>query len=45
MVSQRKYAVDILETGMTNSRPIDSPMDPNQKLMACQGEPNSDPKR
>ncbi|RZB58914.1 Retrovirus-related Pol polyprotein from transposon RE1 [Glycine soja] len=37
VVSQRKYALCILEEiGMTNSRPIDSPMDPNQKLMANQ---------
>ena len=39
VVSQRKYALCILEEiGMTNSRPIDSPMDPNQKLMANQGK-------
>ena len=29
---------------MTNCRPIDSPMDPNQKLMTDQGETYSDPK-
>ena len=46
VISQRKYALDILEeSGMTNCRPIDSHMDPNQKLMADQGEPYSDPKR
>jgi len=46
VVSQRKYALDILEkTGMTTCRPVDSPMDPNQKLMADQGEPYSDPER
>ena len=46
VISQRKYALDILEeSGMTNCRPIDSHMDPNQKLMADQGEPYSDPER
>ncbi|RDX97948.1 Copia protein, partial [Mucuna pruriens] len=35
VISQRKYALDILqETSMSNCRPIDSPMDPNMKLMA-----------
>ncbi|XP_020225515.1 uncharacterized protein LOC109807409 [Cajanus cajan] len=39
VISQRKYAVDILkEIGMLDCKPIDSPMDPNQKLMADQGE-------
>ena len=43
VISQRKYVLDILEeTGMTNCRPIDSPMDPNQKLMSDQGEPFPD---
>ena len=43
VISQRKYALDILEeTGMQNCRPIDSPMDPNLKLMADQSE---DPER
>ena len=32
VISQRKFDLDILEEiGMTNCRPIDSPMDPNQK--------------
>ena len=45
VVSQRKYALGILEeTCMTNCSPIDSPMDPNQKLMADQGETYSDSK-
>ena len=40
VVSQRKYTLDILEeTGMTNCKPINSLMDPNQKLMTDQGEP------
>jgi len=35
VISQRKYALDILkETGMINCKPMDCPMDPNQKLMA-----------
>ncbi|XP_014491791.1 uncharacterized protein LOC106754289, partial [Vigna radiata var. radiata] len=46
IISQRKYALDILEeTGLTNCKPIDSPMDSNQKLMRDQGEPFSDPER
>ena len=46
VVSQRKYALDILEeTCIINCRPIDSPMDPNQKLMADQGEPYLDLER
>ncbi|KOM28000.1 hypothetical protein LR48_Vigan477s002700 [Vigna angularis] len=46
IISQRKYALDILEeTGLTNCKPIDSPMDPNQKLMRDQGELFSDPER
>ncbi|RDX64646.1 Copia protein, partial [Mucuna pruriens] len=46
VISQRKYALDILqETSMSNCRPVDSPMDPNMKLMVKQGEPYSDPKR
>jgi len=37
VISQRKYVLDILEeTGMQNYRLIDSPMDPNLKLMADQ---------
>ena len=46
VISQRKYALDILEdTGMTECRPIDSPMDPNSKLLPGQGEPLADPGR
>ena len=46
VISQRKYALDILEeTCMTDCRPVDNPMDPNLKLMADQGEPYSDPER
>ena len=44
VISQRKYALDILEeTGMQNCRPVDSPMDPNLKLMADQSEIYPDP--
>ena len=40
VISQRKYALDILtETGMLDCRPIDTPMDPNVKLLPGQGEP------
>ena len=46
VISQRKYALDILEeTGMQNCRPIDSPMDPNLKFMADQSEVYPDPER
>ena len=39
VISQRKYALYILkQTGMMESRPMDSPMDPNQKLMTNQCE-------
>ncbi|RVW81887.1 Retrovirus-related Pol polyprotein from transposon RE2 [Vitis vinifera] len=40
VLSQRKYALDILkETGMLDCKPIDTPMDPNVKLVLGQGEP------
>lgn len=46
IISQRKYALDILEeTGMMGCSPIDSPMDPNAKLLPGQGEPLRDPTR
>ncbi|KAK2418425.1 putative mitochondrial protein [Trifolium repens] len=45
-ISQRKYALDILEeTGLTDCKPVDTPMDPNVKLLPNQGEPYSDPGR
>ncbi|RVW90087.1 Retrovirus-related Pol polyprotein from transposon TNT 1-94 [Vitis vinifera] len=41
---QRKYALDILEeTGMLDCKPVDTPMDPNVKLVPGQGEPLGDP--
>ncbi|XP_070033010.1 uncharacterized mitochondrial protein AtMg00810-like [Nicotiana tomentosiformis] len=46
VISQRKYALDILEdTGMLNCKPVDSPMDPNTKLVPGQGKPLKDPGR
>ena len=46
VISQRKYVLDILEeTGMLDCKPIDSPMDPNVKLLLGQGEPLADPGR
>ncbi|RVW44081.1 Retrovirus-related Pol polyprotein from transposon TNT 1-94 [Vitis vinifera] len=41
-----KYALDILEeTGMLDCKPVDTPMDPNVKLVPGQGEPLGDPGR
>ena len=46
VISQRKYAMDILEeTGLLNAKPVDTPMDPNVKLLPNQGDPLSDPRR
>ncbi|RVW15373.1 Retrovirus-related Pol polyprotein from transposon TNT 1-94 [Vitis vinifera] len=43
VLSQRKYALDILEeTGMLDCKPVDTPMDPNVKLVPGQGEPLGD---
>ena len=40
VISQRKYAMDILEeTGLLNAKPVDTPMDPNVKLLPNHGEP------
>ncbi|RVX18130.1 Retrovirus-related Pol polyprotein from transposon RE2 [Vitis vinifera] len=42
----KKYALDILEeTGMLDCKPVDTPMDPNVKLVPGQGEPLGDPGR
>ena len=39
VISQRKYTLDILtNTGMLNCKPIDTPMDPNVKLVPSQGQ-------
>ena len=46
VLSQKKYVLDILEeTGMLNCKPVDTPMDPNVKLVPRQGEPLGDPGR
>ncbi|KAJ9708908.1 hypothetical protein PVL29_000753 [Vitis rotundifolia] len=46
VLSQRKYALDILEeTGMLDCKPVDTPMDPNVKLVPGQGEPLGNPGR
>ena len=46
VLSQRKYALDILEeTGMLDCKPVDTPMDPNVKLVLGQGESLGDPGR
>ena len=39
VISQRKYTLDILiDTGMLDCKPLDTPMDPNVKLVPSQGE-------
>ena len=46
VLSQRKYALDILEeTGMLDCKPVDTPMDPNVKLVPGQEESFGDPGR
>ena len=46
VLSQRKYALDILEeTDMLDCKPVDTPMDPNVKLVPGQGESFGDPGR
>ena len=45
-MSQRKYVLDILkETGMLDCKLIDTPMDPNVKLVPRKREPLRDPGR
>ena len=45
-MSQRKYVLDILvETGMLDCKPVDTPMDPNVNLVPGQGESLRDPRR
>ena len=40
IISQRKHTLDILaDTGMLDCKPIDTPVDPNVKLVPGQGEP------
>ena len=44
VLSQRKYALDILEeTSMLDCKSVDTPMDPNVKLVLGQGESLGDP--
>ena len=46
VMSQMKYALDILEEiGMLECKPVDTPMNPNVKLVLGQGEPLRDPGR
>ena len=46
VMSQRKYVLDILEkTGILDCKLIDTPTDPNVKLVPGQGEPLRDPGR
>ena len=46
VISQRKYALDLLEeTELLNSKSVETPMDPNVKLLPSQGEPLSDPEK
>ena len=46
VLSQWKYALDILEEiGMSDCKPVDTPMDPNVKLVPGQGESLGDPGR
>ena len=45
-MSQRKYVLDVLEeTGMLDCKLVDTPMDPNVKLVLGQEEPLRDPGR
>ena len=46
VISQRKYTLDILTgTGMLDCKPVDTPMDPNVKLVPGQREVLRDPGR
>ena len=43
VISQRKYALDILEeAGLLNAKTVNTPMDPSVKFLLDQGEPLSD---
>ena len=45
-MNQRKCALEILEeTDMLDCKPVDTPMDPNVKLIPGQGKPLRDPGR
>ena len=46
VISQSKYTLDILaDTGMFDCKLVDTPMDPNVKLVLGHGEPLRDPGR
>ena len=46
VISQRKYTLDLLtNTGMLDYKSVDTPMDPNVKLVSSQGESLRDPGR
>ena len=46
VISQRKYTFDVLaDTVMLDCKPVDTPMDPNVKLVPRQGELLQDPGR
>ena len=46
VISQRKYTLKILaDTSMLDCKPVDTPMDPNVKLVLGQGELLQDPGR
>ena len=46
VISLKKYTLDILiDTSMLDYKPVDTPMDPNFKLVPGQEEPLRDPGR
>ena len=46
VISQKKYTLDILvDIGMLDCKPVDTPMDQNIKLVLRQGESLQDPGR
>ena len=46
VISQMKYSLDILaDTSMLDYKPVNTPMDPNVKLVPGQREPLRDPRR
>ena len=46
VISQRKYMLDILiDAGILDCKPVDTPRDPNIKLVPSQGELLQDPGR
>ncbi|KAJ7972029.1 Retrovirus-related Pol polyprotein from transposon TNT 1-94 [Quillaja saponaria] len=45
-LSQRKYCLDVLsDIGMLDSKPVDTPMDPNTKLVPDEGELLTNPEQ